>query len=206
MSTIVLTAAGHYWGEVSDKRRILKWMLKEKVQVLRYSENSYLASAGKFGQSGTVIQIRMPLVVMLLKHFGHKAKTENIPFSSSAVYKRDQNFCQYWHNYVLDEDGNEIPAKRHKFRCSSENRTIDHVIPRSKGGKNTFENTVCCCRYCNERLKKNWTPEEAGLVLIRKPFVPKREIGEFVIPDFVFNPSKLSHKAYSEIVPKIAPK
>lgn len=202
MSTVVLTAAGHYWGEVTDKRRILKWLLKEKVQVLRYSEDSYLASAGKFGKSGTVVQIQMPLVVMLLKHFGHKAKTEAISFSSFAVHKRDQNYCQYWHDYTLDENGTEIPAKRHRFRCSSGNRTIDHVLPQSRGGKNTFENTVCCCRHCNEKIKKNRTPEEAGLVLIRKPFVPKREIGEFIIPDFVFSPDKLSHKAYSEIVPK----
>lgn len=204
MSTIVLTAAGHFWGEVTDKRRLLRWMLKDKVQVLKYADDSYLASYGEYSRSGTIVRIRMPLVVMLLKHFGHKAKNEKIPFSNAAVYKRDNNICQYWHDYVLDKEGNELPAKRHKFKCSAKNRTIDHVIPKSRGGGNTFENNVCCCRHCNEKIKKNHTPEEAGLVLIRKPFVPTREIGEFVIPDFGFNPNKASHKAYSEIVPKIA--
>lgn len=203
MSTIVLTAAGNYWGEVSDKRRILKWLLKEKVQVLRYSNDSYISSAGKFGKSGTIVRIKMPLVVMLLTHFGHKAKSEKIPFSFSAVYKRDKNYCQYWHNYILDENGKEIPAERHKYRCTAEDRTIDHIKPRSRGGGNTYENTVCACKHCNEKIKKNRTPEEAGLKLIKKPFTPKREIGEFIIPDFIFNPGKLSHIAYSEIIPKI---
>lgn len=203
MSTIVLTAAGNYWGEVSNKKRILKWLLKEKIQVLRYSNNSYISSAGNFGKSGTIVRIKMPLVVMLLKHFGHKAKSETIPFSFSAVFRRDQNYCQYWHNYTLDEKGKEIPAEKHRYRCTADDRTIDHILPRSRGGENSFKNTVCACKHCNEKIKKNRTPEEAGLELIRKPFTPKREIGEFIIPDFVFDHRKQSHYAYSEIIPKV---
>ena len=203
MSCIVLTASGNYWGEVSDVRRLLKWVLRDKVQVLRYDEENILTSAGDFGRSGTIVTIRMPLVVMLMKHFGYKAKTERIPFSYGAIYKRDGNICQYWHEYTLDEDGNPTPCKPYKYLCSSEDRTIDHVTPKSKEGLDNFENTVCCCRYCNERIKKNRTPEDAGLRLIRKPFVPVRQVGEFIIPDFAFNPKKKAHQAYFEIRHKV---
>lgn len=48
---------------------------------------------------------------------------------------------------------------------------IDHVIPKSRGGKNTWENLVTCHRGINTK-KGNKTPEEAGLQLIRKPFKP----------------------------------
>ncbi|MGH7285477.1 MAG: HNH endonuclease, partial [Polyangiaceae bacterium] len=49
---------------------------------------------------------------------------------------------------------------------------IDHVIPRSRGGADTWENLVTACRNCN--LKKGWKlPDEAGMRLARRPFRPK---------------------------------
>jgi 5-methylcytosine-specific restriction endonuclease McrA len=56
--------------------------------------------------------------------------------------------------------------KRDKFRCvycgSQRHLTIDHVIPKSKGGQNTWSNMVTCCSKCNSK-KGDRTPEEAGL-------------------------------------------
>lgn len=49
--------------------------------------------------------------------------------------------------------------------------TIDHIMPRSRGGKNTFANTVAACEPCNHR-KGDRTPAEAGLVLQIKPYAP----------------------------------
>lgn len=46
--------------------------------------------------------------------------------------------------------------------------TLDHVIPRSRGGKSSWENLVACCRRCNHS-KGDRTPEEAGMVLNRQP-------------------------------------
>ena len=51
------------------------------------------------------------------------------------------------------------------------NLTIDHIIPKSRGGQNTWENLVTCCSPCN-RLKSNRTPEEAKMVLRVKPYEP----------------------------------
>ncbi|MCM2971813.1 MULTISPECIES: HNH endonuclease [Larsenimonas] len=49
--------------------------------------------------------------------------------------------------------------------------TIDHVLPRSRGGELSMLNAVAACRDCNA-LKSNRTPEEAGMALLLKPFVP----------------------------------
>jgi 5-methylcytosine-specific restriction endonuclease McrA len=49
--------------------------------------------------------------------------------------------------------------------------TIDHVIPKSRGGDNTWENMVTCCFDCNSR-KGSKTPEEAGLKFRVRPYRP----------------------------------
>lgn len=71
--------------------------------------------------------------------------------SRNMVYKRDDHTCQY---------------------CGSiKNLTIDHVIPRSRGGKDTWENMVAACMSCNTH-KGDKTPEEWGRPLYRKPKAP----------------------------------
>jgi 5-methylcytosine-specific restriction endonuclease McrA len=49
---------------------------------------------------------------------------------------------------------------------------VDHVLPRSRGGRDTWENVVAACATCNGR-KGSRTPEEAGLALRRKPRRPR---------------------------------
>ncbi len=65
--------------------------------------------------------------------------------------------------------------KRDGYRCcycgSTKDLTIDHVIPKSLGGKTTWENVVTACKRCNTR-KKNRTPEQAGMQLRQKPYKP----------------------------------
>ena len=77
------------------------------------------------------------------------------------VFKRDRYICQY---------------------CGKESRqlTLDHVIPRYRGGEHTWENIVSACVPCNRR-KAGRTPQEAGMRLIRKPS-PPRDNGLFYIP------------------------
>lgn len=65
-----------------------------------------------------------------------------------AIFKRDKMTCQY---------------------CGKKSRiTIDHVLPTSRGGKNTWENMVAACFSCNNK-KGGKTPDEAGLTLVRTP-------------------------------------
>lgn len=77
------------------------------------------------------------------------------------IFNRDKFACQY---------------------CGKESRqlTLDHVIPRYKGGQHTWENVVSACPACNRR-KAGRTPEQAGMKLIRRPFVPRNYI-LFYIP------------------------
>lgn len=69
----------------------------------------------------------------------------------SLIYKRDSNKCQY---------------------CgSTKNLTIDHVIPKSKGGKDTWDNLVVACSPCNSKKGDNLL-ENTDLKLIRRPRAP----------------------------------
>tara|TARA_B100000900_G_scaffold167888_1_gene142565 strand:- start:7084 stop:7587 length:504 start_codon:yes stop_codon:yes gene_type:complete len=68
---------------------------------------------------------------------------------------RDDNTCQYC-------------AKQLNFN----DLTIDHVFPKSRGGKNEWENLVACCKKCNQKKSSN-TPKEAGMKLIKKPETPR---------------------------------
>lgn len=68
------------------------------------------------------------------------------------IFKRDGNACQY-------------------CGTTRERMTIDHVFPRSRGGRNTWENLVSACERCNGR-KNNRTPDEAKMKLLRRPRRP----------------------------------
>lgn len=50
--------------------------------------------------------------------------------------------------------------------------TVDHIQPKSRGGKSTWLNLVACCVRCNQR-KRDRTPDEAGMPLRSRPHVPK---------------------------------
>lgn len=86
-----------------------------------------------------------------------------IPHRSFAVNKenvlrRDSYECQYCGKRLTNATG-----------------TIDHVVPTSRGGKHHWANVVAACRTCN-CTKDNKLPDEAGLKLRCRPFVPKGDI------------------------------
>lgn len=73
------------------------------------------------------------------------------PVNRREVLRRDNHACQY---------------------CgSTKHLTLDHVIPRSKGGQHTWDNVVTACEKCNS-TKKDRLPHEAGMVLKHKPKAP----------------------------------
>jgi 5-methylcytosine-specific restriction endonuclease McrA len=67
---------------------------------------------------------------------------------------------------VLRRDGNRCQYCGHRERL-----TLDHVVPRSRGGPDSWDNLVAACVPCNNR-KGNRTPEEAAMPLVRPPFRP----------------------------------
>ncbi len=92
--------------------------------------------------------------VMLLRSYDRLPISE-IKFNRENVFIRDNYTCQYTGK-----------------RCKASDLTLDHVIPRERGGRTSWENIVTCRRDINS-LKANRLPYEAGLKLIRKPVRPK---------------------------------
>jgi 5-methylcytosine-specific restriction endonuclease McrA len=95
------------------------------------------------------LDIERPVVIRLHKYVNLPYK--KITLSKSNIFKRDFHTCVY---------------------CGSkENLTIDHVIPKSKGGKNTWDNLVTSCFPCNHR-KGSKSLEDSGLKMVAMPLQP----------------------------------
>jgi 5-methylcytosine-specific restriction endonuclease McrA len=91
--------------------------------------------------------------LLLLSRYG-RIPTTTLRLSRRNVYLRDDHTCQYC--------GRRMPSKE---------LNLDHVTPRSQGGKATWENLVTSCRRCNF-VKGGLTPEGAGMRLLRAPTRP----------------------------------
>ena len=98
------------------------------------------------------IVINTPRVILLVRYEGFVRKEAK--FNRINIFRRDGGVCQYCRN---------------KFSRSE--LTIDHVVPRSKGGRSVWGNVVCCCIACN-RKKGGRSPAQAGMNLNRKPKKP----------------------------------
>ncbi|MCD6082939.1 HNH endonuclease, partial [Candidatus Aerophobetes bacterium] len=98
-------------------------------------------------------KIKVPRVILLMIY--DKLPPREVKFTRRNIYRRDKNTCQYCGKTFRPEELN-----------------IDHVVPLSRGGKDTWENVVCSCISCNLR-KGNKTLKEAGMRLIRKPKKPE---------------------------------
>ena len=111
------------------------------------------ATTAKRVLQGNDWSMPLPEVIVLRRYNGFHR--QRVKFSRRNIFVRDRNTCQYCAN---------------KFR--TQELTLDHVLPRSRGGLATWENIVLACQRCNRR-KANRTPEEAGLALLRAPFRPR---------------------------------
>ena len=96
--------------------------------------------------------ILAPEVILLTRH--DRMPVRQVPFSRRNLYRRDSNSCQYCGQV-----------------CSTRDLSIDHVIPRSRGGKTNWENCVLACIPCNVR-KGNRSPEQVGMSLVKPPLRP----------------------------------
>src|ERR1044072_4272920 len=100
------------------------------------------------------LQIAVPRIIRLLGY--DKLPRPDVKFNRRNIYARDSNRCQYC--------GKKMPATE---------LSLDHVLPKSQGGKASWDNIVCCCVRCNVK-KGGRTPEQAHMHLIVKPTKPKR--------------------------------
>ncbi|MEU1420414.1 HNH endonuclease [Kitasatospora sp. NPDC005751] len=98
---------------------------------------------------GTGVSVPVPRVIRLQRYVRVPFR-QQAPWSRRGVLVRDQHLCAY---------------------CGRRATTVDHLQPRSRGGADSWLNTVAACAEDNQ-LKADRTPEQAGMKLLRKPFVP----------------------------------
>lgn len=97
--------------------------------------------------------IKIPKIIILCRY--DKVPKKRPKITRKGIWLRDKGICQYTGKKIKPNEGN-----------------IDHVIPKSRGGKTDWTNCVLAHKKVNAK-KADRTPEEAGLKLIRQPYVPK---------------------------------
>jgi 5-methylcytosine-specific restriction endonuclease McrA len=132
---------------VCTVRRAAVLILKNRAEILE--EGEWALHAESF-------TLARPVVIRLLAYVRIPRDAHRRKITRRAVFARDRWTCQY---------------------CGHErgNLTVDHVVPRSKGGQSTWENIVTCCAPCNRR-KGDRMPRQANMVPVRQPKAPSSTI------------------------------
>jgi len=168
----VLVLNRHYMAvRVVGARRAFSLLFRELAEVVAYEEGTYSnydfrswCEVSQFKRQfepdgydwvATLnFHIAVPKIIRLL--FYDRLPRCEVKFNRRNLFARDENRCQYCGK-----------------RFSTKELSLDHVIPRSMGGKSAWENVVCACVRCNVR-KGGRTPDQAHMTLIRRPVKPRR--------------------------------
>jgi 5-methylcytosine-specific restriction endonuclease McrA len=128
-------------------RRAAVLILKQRAEVLEHSDRCLHSES---------LTIPRPVVIRLITYVRIPRDAHRRKITRRAVFARDRWTCQY---------------------CGHErgNLTVDHVIPRSKGGASSWDNIVTCCAPCNRR-KGDRLPTQARMKPVRKPRAPTATI------------------------------
>lgn len=128
--------------------------LDRNYQLFDFPNWSQLAAELEDETVGAVNRrIRVPRILVLQAY--DRVPTGRIRFSRHNIFVRDDHTCQYCSSRLPRRDLN-----------------LDHVVPRSKGGRTNWENVVTSCMRCNFK-KGGRTPEQAGMALARAPRKPR---------------------------------
>jgi 5-methylcytosine-specific restriction endonuclease McrA len=131
---------------VCTVRRAVVLLLKEKAEILEH---------GDWELHSATRTMSRPVVIRLVSYVRIPRDTHRRKITRRAVFARDDWTCQY---------------------CGSRsNLTVDHIVPRSKGGASTWENIVASCAPCNRR-KGNVSPVQAGMQLLKQPRSPSPHV------------------------------
>lgn len=149
MNHCILLNADYSFLNLVNWKRAMCLMAKGKVEVVKGSSAAVSGSGGRI--------FRVPAVLRLIKLI-RTIYRAGVAFSKRNVFVRDGFRCAY------------CGDRRDRL-------SIDHIVPKSRGGKTSFENCVAACKGCN--LKKGGrTPSEAGMFLRTKAYQPT--ISEFL--------------------------
>src|SRR5438552_9369089 len=128
---------------VCNARRAFVLVDRGKAEVLEYSEISWRTASRVFP---------LPSVIRLIHLI--KRPRPQMRLSRREVFTRDRYTCQYC------------------GRRGQRDLTLDHVNPRFRGGRHTWDNLVTACKTCNHR-KAGRTPQEAKMHLLKEPHQPR---------------------------------
>lgn len=149
-------------------RRLIKLVVRNKIEILSNWDEEIHWESGK---------MFFPSVVRLYRFVPRIAK--KMKFNRKGIFRRDSYLCMYC-----------------GIALSKSHITIDHVIPTSQGGENTWRNCVSCCFECNSK-KGNRTPEQAGMPLILQPTEPTRSLtSEYIL-------TKPKHNDWADYFPSV---
>jgi 5-methylcytosine-specific restriction endonuclease McrA len=172
LSSSVLVLNRHYMAvHVINVRRAFALLVRDLAEVIHVEDGQYanydfeswreisdlrsqFREPNEDWLRSVNFEVQVPRVIRLL--FYDRVPNQNVRFNRRNLFARDNNSCQYCGK-----------------RFSTSDLSLDHVVPRSRGGDTSWENIVCACIQCNVR-KGGRTPQEAHMALIRKPTKPKR--------------------------------
>src|SRR5437868_12829410 len=141
LAPVLVLNASYEPINVCAARRALVLVLKGVA--MAEEENGHYLHAARFA-------LRVPSVIRLLEY--RRIPHQSRALSRKNILLRDRNACQYC--------GEVLPAGE---------LTLDHVVPRSRGGASTWENLVACCHACNRRKGNRMLSELDDMILLREP-------------------------------------
>jgi 5-methylcytosine-specific restriction endonuclease McrA len=140
---VLVLNAGYEPLSLVSVRRAVVLLLREKAEMLEATQQMLV---------GANYAIPVPLVIRLVHYV--RLPHRHVPPTRAAVMLRDAYTCQYC---------GATPGRAEL--------TVDHVIPRSRGGRHHWLNLVTACKRCNQ-IKGSLTLDEVQMRLIRRPFEP----------------------------------
>ncbi|MEM8758674.1 MAG: HNH endonuclease [Planctomycetota bacterium] len=156
---------------VISARRAFVMLLREHAEVVHvdnghymnhdfesWSELSQLAAEYERDRHEWIRTVRYDLAVpRIIRLLGYdRLPKQTVKLNRRNLFARDRNRCQYC--------GRHFPTSE---------LSIDHVLPRSQGGGDSWTNLVCACIRCNAK-KGGRTPEQAAMALVKRPERPRR--------------------------------
>lgn len=153
MGNVLLLNASYEPLTTITTRRAMALLMRGRVEA---------ATDSTFALHGVVDNFHIPTIIRL-RHYINVPR-RGMGWSRKGVLGRDGHKCIYC-GIKAGELRNGRPIRKQDF-------TIDHLTPRSRGGKNTWSNTACACFACNQR-KGGRTPHEAAMQLRWEPKMPR---------------------------------
>jgi 5-methylcytosine-specific restriction endonuclease McrA len=153
MVAVLLLNASYEPLAVIPARRALSLLLRDRVDAVTEDLAAVVSPTSA---------LKIPTVLRLRRYI--RVPRRGVRWSRRGVLQRDNYRCIYCGIHSGERRGNQILHKS--------DFTIDHLIPRSRGGKNSWGNTACACPPCNQR-KGDRTPHEAGMNLLWEPKTPR---------------------------------